>query len=80
MKITKTSIKKTLKNKGWTVFHIYVGDKDPNCILCTAYDADGSVFEIFINSDREYATAQMLSSVMVHDSFCITDWFFEEEL
>lgn len=78
-KITKTSIKKTLKARGWTVFYMYVDDEDPQHFLCTAHDTYGSVFEVTVFGTLRRAKAQMLSSVCVHEAFSISNWFFESE-
>lgn len=74
--MTKADIKKVLKQYGYNVYETF--DLD-NSMFLLAGDGDCSGYEIWISFESKVARKTMLSTVMVHDSVSITDWFWDND-
>ena len=74
--MTKDHIRKVVIKHGYNVYETYDGN-DHMFIL--AGDGNARGYEIWISFISKVAHIQMLSTLMVHDHWDITDWFWDKK-
>ena len=74
--MTKTQIKKIIKEYGYTMITPSLYNGHDGCWLFYAFDSNGQCYRFWIDECCEYATKQVLSDICILDEQLISRWFF----